>query len=519
MIDALRDPARYPHPAQRVEVLETHISWVLLAGEYAYKIKKPVALGFLDFSTLQARRFYCDEELRLNRRTAPQLYLEVVPITGSASAPRLGGTGEAIDYAVKMRRFSQDALMSRMAEAGALRSEHIDALAQVVAAFHARVARATAGQPYGSAAEVLAPAMQNFDQIEALGGAGAEAPLLARLRAWTGEEHDRLRELFDARRSEGFVRECHGDLHLGNVALLEGRPTPFDGIEFNESFRWIDVMNEVAFMAMDLADRKLPRLAQRFLNAYLEATGDYPGLAVLRFYMVYRALVRAKVACIRERQDGLAEEARRRAEREHHEYLRLADSLAHGSRPALILMHGLAGSGKTTVAQCLLEALGAVRLRSDVERKRLAGLGAEARSHSALGAGLYTAELTGRAYGRLAELARAILRAGYPAIVDATFLLRAQRRDFSALANDLRVPWAIASCEAPLEVLRERVERRGRGAHDASEAGIEVLEHQIASLEPLSEEERRSCVSFDTRGHSGAAVAKLAGLLRLAVAA
>ena len=515
MIEALRDPTRYPHAVERVEVLETHISWVLLAGDYAYKVKKPVDLGFLDFSTLAARRFYCDEELRLNRRTAPRLYLEVVAITGSESAPQVGGEGEAIEYAVKMRRFPQEALLSRMAQGGTLGAAHVDALARGIAAFHARIARADQAGRFGSGAEVLAPAIQNFDQIEALIGADADVPELERLRGWTQDEHARLRAAFEARKREGYVRECHGDLHLGNIALIDGVPTPFDGIEFNEALRWIDVMSEIAFLVMDLHDRRLPRLAYRFLSAYLEDTGDYAGLAVLRFYLVYRAMVRAKVACIRVHQQGLPGEDRRRAEREYLDYLRLARALAPGPKRALIVMHGLSGSGKTTVAQYLLETYGAVRIRSDVERKRLLGLEAGARTGSALGAGIYAAGLTARTYERLANLSRAILAAGYPAIVDAAFLARAQREVFAGLARDMDLPFAIAACEAPEAVLRERVASREREAKDASEAGLNVLEHQLATWEPLSDAERRSCVAFDSREEPWAAATALAERLGL----
>jgi len=515
VIDALRDPKRYPHPVGQVEVLETHISWVLLAGDYAYKLKKPVNLGFLDFSTLKARHFYCEEELRLNRRTAPQLYLEVVPLTGSKTDPRIGGDGEPIDYAVKMRRFGQDALLSRMVQAGTLGAAEIDALARGIAAFHSRIARADPARPFGSAEAVLAPATQNFDQIEALIGADADVPELERLRGWTRDEHARLRSTFEARKAGGFVRECHGDLHLGNVALIDGEPTPFDGIEFNEAFRWIDVMNEVAFLVMDLLDRKLPRLAYRFLNAYLEQTGDYAGLAVLRYYLVYRALVRAKVACIRAHQKQLSAADGERARREYVEYLRLAHSLALDHKRALILMHGLSGSGKTTVAQFLLETLGAVRLRSDVERKRMQGLEAQAHTGSAPGGGIYTADHTERTYARLSALSETVLDAGYPAIVDATFLARAQRTAFASLAREARVPFALAVCEAPVAVLRERIAARERGARDASEAGLSVLGLQLESREPLSGAEERETVRFAAGEDPGASAAALARRLGL----
>ncbi|HUJ85545.1 MAG TPA: AAA family ATPase [Burkholderiales bacterium] len=515
MIEQLRDPARYPHPVERVELIETHISWVLLAGDFAYKLKKPVELGFLDFRSLEARRFYCEEELRLNRRTAPRLYLDLVAITGSEADPRLGGEGEVIDYAVKMRRFPQDALLSRMAQAGTLGAAHIDALARGIAAFHSRVARADAAGPFGSAAEVLAPAAQNFDQIEGLLGAGADLPELERLRRWTLQEHARLSASFEARKADGFVRECHGDLHLGNVALIDGEPVPFDGIEFNEALRWIDVMNEVAFLVMDLFDRRLPRLAWRFLNAYLEATGDYAGLPLLRFYLVYRALVRAKVACIRDHQPGLDARTHRRAGGEYLEYLRLAQALAARPARGLIVMHGVAGSGKTTVAQELLEACGAVRLRSDAERKRLQGLEAGARTGSALGGGIYSPQLTAQTYARLAALSGQVLEAGYAVIVDATFLARAQRAKFADLARKVGVPFAIALCEAPAGVLRERVATRRREARDASEADLAVLARQLESREPLTPTEQADAVRFDAGETRPAAVAALARHLGL----
>src|SRR6266545_479060 len=305
-IAALRDPACYPHPAEPVELIETHISWVFLAGEYAYKVKKPVDLGFLDFSTLQARRFYCEEELRLNRRTAPELYLGVVPITAGAAGPRLGGTGEPIEYALKMRRFPQEALADSAAKRGELGAHQIAAIAAAIAAFHAVIPAAPEGSAFGAPEHVAAPALANFGQLRKLDADPGDAARLERLRAWTESEGSRLREVFAGRKRGGFVRECHGDLHLRNIVFLEGRPLPFDCIEFDPELRWIDVASEVAFLAMDLLEHGLEAAAWRFLNAYFETTGDYAGVRVLRYYLVYRAMVRAKIACIRARQPGTA---------------------------------------------------------------------------------------------------------------------------------------------------------------------------------------------------------------------
>jgi len=495
---ALREPACYPHRVDRVELIETHISWVFLAGDYAYKVKKPVNLGFLDFSTLDKRRFYCGEELRLNRRTAPGLYLDMLPIVESPGGPRVGGTGEAIEYALRMRRFPQEALADGMARRGGLRSAEIDAIAAAIAAFHAAIPAAARDAEYGSAAHVAAPALANFEQLGRLVADPAESARLAQLRAWTLGEGARLREVLAARKRDGFVRECHGDLHLGNIAFLDGRPVPFDCLEFNPELRWIDVMNEVAFLAMDLLEHRLGPAAWRFLNAYLETTGDYAGVRVLRYYLVYRAMVRAKIACIRSLQPGPGEAVQGRAHREYGEYLALAGSLATPARPALVAMHGLSGSGKTTVAQKMLEALGMVRVRSDVERKRLHGLAAGTRTRAEPLGGIYSPAGTRLTYERLKQAARDIVESGYGAIVDAAFLRRAERDEFRSLARELGAPFLIVSCRAPEAALRGRVVRREAAMSDPSEAGIAVLESQLATQEPLGDEELAHAAPIDT---------------------
>jgi aminoglycoside phosphotransferase family enzyme/predicted kinase len=509
LIEHLREPGRYAHPVGRVELVETHISWVLLAGDYAYKVKKPVDLGFLDFTSLAARHRFCQEELRLNRRTAAALYLDVVPIGGSVEEPVIGAA-PAIEYAVRMRRFEQDALLDRLARRGALGPDVVDALADATALFHAEAARATAASGFGSAGRVRAAALQNFDQLAAFEHPGETRAELAALRDWTERELAARRDAIEARRLGGFVRECHGDLHLGNVALVDGRPVPFDCIEFNDDFRWIDVMSEVAFLVMDLFDHRLDALAWRCLNRYLEATGDYEGLAVLRFHLVYRAMVRAKIARIRAAQDELAPDARSASTARFREYLALARRLATGARPAIVLMHGLSGSGKTTVAGRLVEALGAVRVRSDVERKRLLGLKALERTHAEVASGAYDAETTRRTYHRLAAAARAIAGGGFRAIADAAFLHAADRAAFGALARELAVPLAIAACTAPEAALRARIAARERAATDASEASLAVLDHQLATYEPLDAGERAAAVTFDTGTDQSAAIHELA---------
>jgi len=503
LVDRLRSPACYSHPATGVEVLETHISWVVLAGDFAYKIKKPVSLGFVDFSTPELRRHFCEEELRLNRRTAPELYLEVVPITEADGALAVAGRGPAIEHAVKMRRFPQEALLDRVAKAGALTAAQVDRFARSVAAFHGRVARAGGNVAFGSPEEVLAEAAGNFALLESIDELPQARAARQELRLWTERECARLGDTFAHRRRDGFVRECHGDLHLGNVALLGGVPVAFDAIEFNEAFRWIDVMNEVAFPVMDLFHHGLPRLAHRFLDAYLDATGDYAGLAVLRFYLVYRAMVRAKVSCIRAHQAGLGEAERERSAAAYRGHLDLAQRLARPAAPALVAMHGVSGSGKTSISQDLVEALGAVRIRSDVERKRLHGREAGARTGSAPGAGLYSAAADRLTYGRLAALAGECLGGGYPAVLDATFLSRSWREAFRDLARDRGAQFALVGCTAPSEMLRARVARRSIEGVDASEAGVAVLERQMAAVEPLGDDELPDTILVDTSSGNG----------------
>ncbi len=497
---ALQRPECYPHPVGEVRVIETHISWVLLTGTYAYKIKKPVNLGFADFSTLGLRGHYCQEELRLNRRFAPDLYLDVVEIRGTRDAPRVGGEGPLLDYAVKMRQFPQDALAGNRLGREQLGAAEIDALAEGIAGFHASAPVARASGHLGSSSTIREQALQNFEQMLPLVRSAPDDRLLRAARHWTDREFTLRRSALAARRRQGFVRECHGDLHLANIVLLDGRPVPFDCLEFNEELRWTDVMSEVAFLFMDLTHRERGDLAWRLLNQYLAATGDYEGLEVFRFYAVYRALVRAKIRLIESTQRQQLVPARQRRKRAFREYLALAEKLSQPPAPALIIAHGLSGSGKTTATQSLIEQFGAIRLRSDIERKRLHGLAALSSSGSGIATGIYTREANAATYRRLGELARLILGAGYSVVVDAAFLRRTEREAFRLLAEAAGAPFLILDFRAPLDVLRARVAERSARAADASEADLAVLERQITAREPLTPAEMAVAVAVDGTG-------------------
>ncbi len=485
LIQALLAPPCYAHPVSQVELMQTHISWVLLAGDYAYKIKKPVRLPFLDFSTLALRRASCLDELRLNRRFAPDLYLDVVAISGTPQEPRLDAESEPIDYAVRMRRFDEAGRLDRVCTRGDLRAEHLSDLADTLSAFHEHAAVTAPATRFGSPDAILAAALENFDELQQASTLpGAQQPLAA-LRAWTEAQHWLLAPLMEKRRAAGRVRECHGDLHLGNLVLIDSHVRLFDCIEFNEDLRWIDVVSDIAFAYVDLLAHRQGGLASWFVNEVFSRSGDYEAAALLRYYAVYRALVRAKVAWIRLRQNGgdAAEVAG---------YLALAGQLADPPAPRLVITHGLSGCGKTVASTRMLQddaQAGTLRLRSDVERKRLFALAGDARSGSPVGGGIYGADAQRQTYARLHDLTALLLRAGWSVIVDATFLKRAERDVFRGLARDLGVAFTILAPQATAQQLRERIVARQALGRDASEATLAVLEQQLRTMEPLGADE------------------------------
>lgn len=501
LVEELRNPNCYPHAVETVTLVETHISSLLLAGEYVYKLKKPLDLGFLDFSTLERRRFCCQEEIRLNRRLAPEYYLRALPIYGSISNPVLSdpphASDQPVEWAVQMRRFDEGGLLSDLLAKDQVDNALVTQLAHQVADFHGSLP----GNPpleLGSADQVIAPVDENFRQLAPLLDGPAEQTTLRQVQHWSAAASTRLSDFFDQRRADGLVRECHGDLHAGNVTLDRGKLVLFDCLEFNPALRWIDVISEVAFVTMDFADRGAPQLANRFLNDYLQQTGDYDGLKALSFYEVYRALVRAKVTALRRQQLPAGGDQWRLACEELDHYLSLAVRLQTPAQPMLIITHGLSGSGKTYASRQISDATGCIHLRSDLERKRLFGLSALQSSNSDVGGGVYTAAASEQTYQVLFDLAQRVITAGHAVLIDAAFLYRSPRDAARRLALELGCPFQILDLSAPQAVLFKRVADRAAAGSDASEADLAVLTQQLENFQPLADDEKMDAVPIDT---------------------
>ncbi len=505
-ISKMMHPAVYDHPVTNIQLIETHISWVILTGDFAYKIKKPVDFGFLNFSTLEKRHYFCQQELDLNRKLAPEIYLDVVAISGTLNEPRLSGSSTVFEYAVKMKQFPQSAQLDNMLAAAELKLEHMDAIAHMTAYFHQSTDIANEAMDYGNKETLYQPVEENFKQINEhlvseLHTDKQYADKLTVLSQWSRSELAKQQAVFAQRKADGFIRQCHGDMHLRNLVWLDNKPVAFDCIEFNDKLSWIDVISEIAFLIMDLQHRQQHQLANRFLNCYLEVTGDYAGLSVLPFYLCYRALVRAKVNALRVEQKNITDKEKQQTDTEFmaefESYLELASSYIKHSTPKLIITRGLSASGKSTVSQQLVDTTGMLRIRSDVERKRLFELSLTTGAANNIDSGIYSTQASLQTYKKLAELASNIINAGYSVIVDAAFLNYEQRQLFQQLASRLGVSYIILEITAPAEILRQRIKKR---IHDVSDADLTVLEHQLTHWQDLQKDEVNSAVSVNTTG-------------------
>lgn len=506
LIEGLRQAQAWDHPvSESIDLVETHISWIVLTGPFAYKFHKPVNLGFLDFTTLEQRLWDCQEELRLNRRLSSDLYIDLVAVLGTPECPRVVAVPEddphgldshflpVIEYGLRMRQFSQQALLPAALRRGDIHNRQIDDLAITLARFHAGASRAPVDGPYGTAAAILQPVLANFDVL---------VPRLTpdlvlrmeQLKRWAQVHFQKIKPLFQQRLATGHVRECHGDLHLGNMVLHDGRIQVFDCLEFSASLRWIDVISDLAFLVMDLEERGYPRQANRILNRWLEQSGDYAGLRLWRWYVSYRALVRAKVAVLSGDQsaDCGVEAYCSVAERQM-----VAETPNGPTQCSLLFCHGVSGSGKSHLAIQVAGAIGAILLRSDVERKRWFGLwGIPSEPHRQ--GDPYTTAVTEELFQHhLPGLAAQLLAWNFSIIVDATYGQYRHRQAMVAVAARAGVPCLILDLRTPLHLLQQRIRQRQRVGGNASDADLAVLQRQLDRQQPLSRQERARAISIE----------------------
>ncbi|MBF2003895.1 MAG: AAA family ATPase [Chlorogloeopsis fritschii C42_A2020_084] len=492
LIEQMLQPGFYPHPVQEpIQLIQTHISYVLLTGDFAYKVKKPVNFGFLDFSMLEKRHHFAEEELRLNQRGAGELYLEVLPVTLVEGQYQLGGKTEAVEYVLKMRQFPQEALLSEMFEQGKLQESHLEELGRVVAQFHAQTATNDYIRSFGEVSQIRAAFDENYQQTEKYINGPQTQVQFEETKQYTDKFFIERRELFESRMSGDFIRECHGDLHLRNIALWQDKILLFDCIEFNEPFRFVDVMYDVAFTVMDLEARQRQDLGNAFLNTYVEQTGDWEGLQLLPLYLSRQAYVRAKVTSFLLDDPGVPAPVKQEAANTAAGYYKQAWNYTKPRQGQLILMSGLSGSGKSTTARYLARQLGAIHLRSDAVRKHLAGIPLMQRG----GDDLYTPEMTQKTYAQLLEVGIMLASQGFSVILDAKYDRSALRQEAIAQATEKHIPLQILYCQAPLEVIRERLQHR-RG--DIADATADLLASQQDAAEPFTEKEKSLVKILDT---------------------
>ncbi len=488
LIQAMLQPGFYPHPVtEPIELLQTHASYVFLTGEFAYKLKKPVNFGFLDYSTVAQRQHCCQEELRLNQRGAQELYLAVLPISTTGQQFVLNGSGEIVEYALQMVQFPQTALLSNMFEAGAVTADQIVEMAKVVAVYHAGAQTTEYISSFGHIPTLRRSIEENYQQTTKYIGIAQTPQHYAETKAFTDRFFDQHPEVFVDRVQGNFIRECHGDLHLRNVCYWPDRIQLFDCIEFNETFRYVDTMYDVAFATMDLTARGRTDLSNVFLNNYLEQTGDWEGLQVLPLYLSRQAYVRAKVTSFLLDDPTIAAVDRAAAQTTAQDYYQLAWQYTQQPTGRLIVMAGLSGSGKSTVARQIAQQLNAIHLRSDAVRKHLGGIALTDKG----GTDLYSPAMTTHTYSRLQFLGIKLARQGYTVILDAKF----DRQSWRSPLLQSGLPVQIVHCQASAPVLVTRLQQR---TGDIADATADLLTGQAASWENFTVAEAKYVMAINT---------------------
>lgn len=492
LIKQMQQSDFYPHETvASIELVQTHISLVFLTGDYAYKLKKAVNFGFLDFSTLEKRQHFLQEEIRLNEEIAPELYLEVLPITLSGDKYILGGEGEAVEYVLKMRQFPQENLFINLFTAGKLEIEQMEELGRITARFHERAETNDYIRSFGTVAKIREAFDENYQQTEKYIPEVQTQQQFDETKAYTDKFFEQKEALFQARINAHKIKECHGDLHLKNICLWRNKIQLFDRIEFNEPFRFVDVMYDVAFAVMDLEARDRQDFANAFLNTYLEQTGDWLGLQLLHLYLSRQAYVRAKVTSFLLDDAGVPDTVKQEAATTAADYYKQAWAYTQNKEGKIILMSGLSGAGKTTVAKQIARKINAIHIRSDAVRKHLAGIPLEATG----GDEIYSEAMNHKTYDRMLELGIILANIGFPVILDAKYDRVALRQKAIETANSNNIPLKIVNCTAPIEVLRDRLNKR---SGDISDATANLLSSQQANAEDFTPDEKAYVTTIDT---------------------
>ena len=499
LIVQMQQPEFYSHAVAEIELVQTHASYVLLTGNYVYKLKKNVNFGFLDYSTLAKRKYFLDTELSLNQKIAPKLYLEVAPISDRATEAEphrqgrfvLGNSDNIVEYVLKMRQFPQENLFSNLLAAGKLSSDRLVELGKVVAQFHNSAETNDYINSFGTIDRIQAAFAENYQQSRKYIGIVQTKDQFEATKAYTDSFFRDCQELFQARVKQHKIKECHGDLHLKNICLWHNKIQLFDRLEFNEAFRFVDTMYDVAFTVMDLSAQKKLDLANAFLNSYLEYTGDWTGLLVLPLYLSRQAYVRAKVNSFLLDDSQVSQADKAAAKKTASDYYRQAYQYTQSQSGSLILMSGLSGSGKSTVARKIARNEGAIQIRSDAVRKHLAEIPLDRSGQDSL----YSAQMTEKTYARLLELGITLAQAGYKVILDAKYDRHALRQEAISRSQANNIPLKIIYCTAPLSVLRDRINQR---QNDVSDATANLIASQQQNAEAFTTEERAYVTTVDT---------------------
>jgi uncharacterized protein len=492
LITQMQQPNFYPHAVvEDIKLIQTHASYVFLTGKYTYKVKKQVNYGFLDYSTLNKRKFFLDEELRLNQKIAPELYLEVIPISQHDDRFVLANADNIVEYTLKMCAFSQEDLLSNLLETNRLSCDRFTELGEIVAKFHQNTDTNDYINNFGTAANIRVAFEENYQQTQKYVGKVQTREQLEATKVYTDFFFTERANLLKDRVKQGKIKECHGDLHLNNICLWHNQIQLFDRLEFNESFRFVDTMYDVAFIVMDLEARKKLDFANVFLNSYLEASGDWTGLLVLPLYLSRQAYVRAKVNSFLLDDPQVSEEEKQKARKTARDYYQLAYQYTQTEAGSLILMSGLSGSGKSTIAKTIAKSKGAIHIRADAVRKHLAGIPLTESASDRL----YTTAMTQKTYQRLQELGLILAKQGYTVILDAKYDRLSLRQPIIDQAKEDNIQLKIVYCTAPASVLGDRLNQR---QNDISDATADLIPSQQAKWEDFTTTEQAYVTIVDT---------------------